>query len=201
MSILDTTEWKYNPAWSLDDDDGKMWNDTELSFRAKGVLGYMRSKPNGWQFSSERIAEDSDDGRRVVLSALNELIANGYISRKKLGSGRVIYQISFDPYVGIGPEIGESALEGYKVIIDECDRECFNVDNKRKSKPKEEEITKLDAIFDAMKDGYSEESAIKAAYDWDEQCDIGKGEKSFRSWLSWKKHCIRMGWLKLITAV
>jgi len=41
-------------------------NDKSVSFKAKGLYAYIHSKPNGWEFSSERIAQESSDGRDSV---------------------------------------------------------------------------------------------------------------------------------------
>lgn len=70
-------------------------NDKKLSFKAKGVFGYLYSKPDGWDFSADRISKDSIDGVKSVSASLKELEKQGYLSRKRQHGGRVVYQISF----------------------------------------------------------------------------------------------------------
>jgi hypothetical protein len=72
-------------------------NDKNLSWKAKGVYAYLYSKPDGWDFSSNRICNDSSDGRKTVLSALKELETAKYLTRKKLGNGRVEYNLDIKP--------------------------------------------------------------------------------------------------------
>ncbi|QGH73071.1 MAG: DnaA [Podoviridae sp. ctviO18] len=70
-------------------------NDKSLSWKAKGLFAYLFSKPDGWQFSGDRISKDSSDGRKATHSGLKELEDKGYIYRQKLGNGRVIYDIKY----------------------------------------------------------------------------------------------------------
>lgn len=71
-------------------------NDDELSAKAKGLFSYMYSKPDDWDFHVDRIAEDMDDGRRAVMTGLQELEDAGYLIRKKQKSGRILYYLRWD---------------------------------------------------------------------------------------------------------
>ena len=66
-------------------------NDKCLSAKAKGVYCYLFSKPDNWDFSSERIANEFSDGEKSIRSALKELEDAGYLERQKLWSGRMDY--------------------------------------------------------------------------------------------------------------
>ena len=60
-------------------------NDKRLSFRARGVLMHLLSKPADWRTRSESIAAQSDkDGRDSVRSAMRELADLGYLVRTKM---------------------------------------------------------------------------------------------------------------------
>jgi len=118
-SILDTTKWRYNPAWSLEDDkEPVIWKDKRLSTRAKGLWGYMRSKPGNWDFSAKRIAEENLDSKNTIARTLNELEDHGYLSKHKLANGRMHYSTATEPYIGVEPKIKRSPLEGLEVIME-----------------------------------------------------------------------------------
>jgi len=72
-------------------------NDKNLSLKAKGLFGYIYSKPVKWEFSVHRIENDSKDGRDSTMMALRELEKSGYLRRKKLKTGKVLYEISYKP--------------------------------------------------------------------------------------------------------
>lgn len=59
--------------------------DERLSFRARGLLAYMLSRPPGWRFSAERIqAESPTEGRQAVAAGLRELSAAGYYRTERV---------------------------------------------------------------------------------------------------------------------
>ena len=58
--------------------------DPRLSYRAKGVLIYLLSRPDDWIVYEREIAKHSTDGPWSVKMAIRELIAAGYITREKL---------------------------------------------------------------------------------------------------------------------
>lgn len=57
--------------------------DSKLSLKAKGLFGYLQSKPNGWNFSAKRISYETVEGVDAVQSGLKELEEHGYLTRKK----------------------------------------------------------------------------------------------------------------------
>lgn len=58
-------------------------NSTQISLKAKGLFAYIQSKPDGWDFSAERIANQVKEGLPAVMSALKELEVNGYLIRQR----------------------------------------------------------------------------------------------------------------------
>lgn len=68
-------------------------NDKNLSAKAKGLYAYLYSKPEGWNFAAERIAQDSTDGERGIRGGLIELEERGYLIREKQKTGRIVYTI------------------------------------------------------------------------------------------------------------
>ena len=110
-SLLDGVEWKHNPVWSLMEDGEEIWGDNRLSLKAKGIWAYMKSKPANWDFSAKRIAADNKDETKSVQRGMKELEDCGYLSKRKLSSGRVHYTLSPESYIGIEPRIDKSSLD------------------------------------------------------------------------------------------
>jgi len=60
-------------------------NDDRLSFRARGVLAWLLSKPADWRVRSEAIAGQSPtEGREAIRTAMRELVELGYLIREKV---------------------------------------------------------------------------------------------------------------------
>ncbi|OOL29420.1 replication protein [Rhodococcus rhodochrous] len=64
-------------------------NDERLSFRARGILIWLLSKPADWRTRSEAIAEQSPrEGREAIRTAMRELAELGYLVREKVQNER-----------------------------------------------------------------------------------------------------------------
>jgi hypothetical protein len=59
-------------------------NDTEISFRAKGLLCYLLSKPDHWSIQVNHLVTVSTEGRDAVYSIIKELEESGYVTKKKV---------------------------------------------------------------------------------------------------------------------
>lgn len=57
--------------------------DGRLSFKARGILAFLLSRPPGWKTSAEKLAKSGIDGERAVKSGLKELEAHGYLKRTR----------------------------------------------------------------------------------------------------------------------
>ena len=62
--------------------------DPRLSLKAKGLLAYLLTKPDGWTVVVAHLVKQSNDGRHAVDQALKELERYGYIIRTKQGRGQ-----------------------------------------------------------------------------------------------------------------
>lgn len=58
--------------------------DKNISWKAKGLFAYMLTLPEDWKFYSSELKNHSKDGKDSTNTGLNELIDNGYISRKPI---------------------------------------------------------------------------------------------------------------------
>ena len=99
--------------------------DTELSWKAKGLLAHLLSRPDDWQVYEIEIQKHARDGRQSTRSALKELIEKGYIDRtqkrddkgKFIGYEYDVYEIPAEvrkPDNG-EPNIGESNTTNYRI--------------------------------------------------------------------------------------
>lgn len=57
--------------------------DRALSWKAKGLLAFLLSRPNNWRFYLTEIERHSTDGRASLQAGIKELIAAGYIARSE----------------------------------------------------------------------------------------------------------------------
>lgn len=84
---------------------------TALSWRARGILAFLLSRPDNWQTSAERLAEQGKEGRDAIRVALKELDTAGYLRRTKVqgegGRWSTIMQV-FDEPQPTGPDPQES---------------------------------------------------------------------------------------------
>lgn len=62
--------------------DKHVFENSKISWKAKGILGYLLSKPNDWKVRIGDLKNKSTDGKSACRSALKELENNGYIIRK-----------------------------------------------------------------------------------------------------------------------
>jgi uncharacterized phage protein (TIGR02220 family) len=76
MPIIHVTK-RENPYAQI---DKRCLEDDRLSWRSKGILAYLLSKPNDWQVSVADLQARGREGREAVQAALKELQAAGYAS-------------------------------------------------------------------------------------------------------------------------
>ena len=72
-------------------------NDKRLSLSAKGLFAYIYSKPETWDFSYLRIANDHPESKNTILKLLTELKNCGYLTRQKHSNGKMSYRLTYEP--------------------------------------------------------------------------------------------------------
>lgn len=82
--------------------DNNIFKNTELSFKATGLLTTMLSLPDSWDFSEEGLTHLKLDNKKSIKSGLKELEEHGYLVRNRIrdSKGRLketIYDIYEEP--------------------------------------------------------------------------------------------------------
>jgi hypothetical protein len=138
-------------------------NNESLSFRAKGLYAYIQSKPDDWDFSSERIAAQSKDGRDSVRAALIELEDAFLLRRIPVRNPANKKIIGFD-YILYASPYKEEAIDGFAVdgfpndgIAN--DGKSVPISNKEYSK---KEISKKEKERDGGEKSFSDEETFVA---------------------------------------
>jgi hypothetical protein len=81
-----------------------LFRDSRLSYKAKGIFGYISTHRDGWQVSIAHLASAGPDGREAVRASLKELERYGYLIRERLRRpngtlGEIVYSITDRPAV------------------------------------------------------------------------------------------------------
>lgn len=69
-------------------------HDTNLSFKAKGLLSFMFSLPDNWNYSIKGISSRSKESEKTIRTILKELEFHKYliIEKKQNALGRFVYE-------------------------------------------------------------------------------------------------------------
>lgn len=94
-------------------------NDENLSMEAMGLLTYMLSKPDGWEFRQDNLGKRFNVGRERMRSTMRCLCEAGYVRRHKendpvTGHIRTITIVSDEPIIdqqAAEPQVGEPKSE------------------------------------------------------------------------------------------
>lgn len=135
-------------------------NDPNISFKAKGMFAYLFSKPDDWNFESNRISKDSSDGRDSTRSALNELEKAGYLIRIKLPNRRMEYVLRYS----------KKANDGKAVIDNDGNShsgETRLLSNKDKESNKDKDIAAVAARAEIQKRNVVKTNNMTIDYNFD----------------------------------
>jgi hypothetical protein len=114
-----------------------VFEDERLSYRAKGVLGYLLSRPNNWKFNKTDLVRRSAEGRDAVYTAIEEL--------KELN------------YLHIYPNYENGKLNGWTWEYDDTPFTPESLENSTTEKQQEiGEIRQLSSTTDFQYDCFSE---------------------------------------------
>ncbi|MFD6296627.1 hypothetical protein ACFWFU_17640 [Streptomyces sp. NPDC060235] len=100
-----------------------LFRDSELSFKAKGIFGYVSTHRDGWQVTLAHLVAVGPDGREAVRAGLKELERYGYLIRERLRRpngtlGEIVYSITDRPAT---PDVALLEATSTRAIEDEHD--------------------------------------------------------------------------------
>ncbi|MEU7061479.1 hypothetical protein [Streptomyces sp. NPDC046197] len=80
----------------------ELFRDSRISYRAKGLFGYISTHHNGWLVTIAALVALGPDGRDAVRAGLNELEKFGYLVRHRVRRpngtlGKIVYSITDRP--------------------------------------------------------------------------------------------------------
>lgn len=123
-------------------------NDPSITLKAKGLFGYIQSKPDGWDFSAERIASQLREGLPAIMSSLKELEAKGYLWRER--------------YIN---ELGHRLARYHLFDIPTFERPT--IENLHRGFPHEENPYIVKPAEYIKKDSTNQETLLKHSYDFE----------------------------------
>src|SRR5882757_1112933 len=91
-----------------------VFNDDHLSLAAKGLLGYLLSRPGNWQVRHAQLQQKLGIGRKLLTKLLIKLEEAGYLEREG-EQGRDEYN-RFMPYNYIVRDIPEPLIAGAPTV-------------------------------------------------------------------------------------
>lgn len=72
--------------------------DRNLSFKAKGLLSFMLSLPDDWDYSLAGLVSVSKENTKAIRTILNELKDNGYLVIEQTRGNRGYYKYNYIIY-------------------------------------------------------------------------------------------------------
>jgi hypothetical protein len=120
------------------------FNDKRLSWEARGVMGYLLSKPDGWECHSYDLINQTSAGRHVIKRIISELQKAGYVHRFRKSEGRNTIKWITEVYET--PELNPHLSKGQKSAIEKeglSKAENYEVESFDDEKPVDIVITDL----------------------------------------------------------
>lgn len=102
-------------------------NNPHISLKAKGLYGYMQSKPDGWTFGVKLIASQCAEGHKAITSALKELEQHHYLYRRNFQGEGGFWKTEYYLYSRPTPPYGVSddgvSRNGTSLVIKKSKKE------------------------------------------------------------------------------
>ncbi len=116
-----------------------IFRDDRLSIEAKGVLGYLLSRPHNWQVRLDHVGRTLRIGRKKLQRIFRELIGAGYVTREQARTAaahrfsEIDYVVRDVPVAPIRPEDAWPGPRGRKGPAEPRGRKGPRIKNTRRS--------------------------------------------------------------------
>lgn len=133
-SIIRVRKDRDNPYTMI---NTRFLSDDRMSWKAKGLLTYLLSKPDNWQVRVTDLIKRSPDGKTAVYSGLNELKKIGYLEKYPVyENGKikhwesVIYETPIEvPEISINDQDNPETIEN-TLLPENLKIENLNIENR-----------------------------------------------------------------------
>ena len=167
--------------------------DKNLSFKAKGLLSFMLSLPDDWDYSMNGLCKVSKESKKAIRSILNELKENGYLVIEQVRGDKGYYKYNYIIYEhpiiveteGNNPDTQKGYADVDTQINSEkiSSKELLNKTNKINKSIDEEESPKVDSFFDLNNHHSLTKDLVKRKYLEPDDVELGKYDNLFRKLL------------------
>lgn len=72
--------------------------DEHLSWRAKGILAYLLSKPDDWVVQIKDVVNHAKEGNKASRSAIQELLQHGYMAKRIVREDGKFVRFEYDVF-------------------------------------------------------------------------------------------------------
>lgn len=151
-----------------------MFEDERLSLKAKGLLGYLLTKPDGWKVRIKDLMNHCSDGERSIRSGIKELKEFGYLTfyrtRDKGSFSGIVWEYDDVPFVmdpDEKPDTEPFEPEVQNSNVEEIDH---NVQNAVVANEHEENIHMQDRLY--ISNRFKDSNQDFNNYDYDYQSII-----------------------------
>lgn len=145
-------------------------NDLSLSYKARGLLLYLLSKPDDWKVVHSDLVKHGTDGPSAVRSGIDELLARGYLSRNQprkqdgtYGEAEyIVYETPYSDYPHTEKPHADNPNTDNRTLLN------TNVTNNpyTKKKVSKEAVKPAVVDFQTIINEFTDNEALKAAV-WD----------------------------------
>lgn len=118
--------------------------DKKLSLKAKGLLSYMLSLPDDWDYSLRGLCAICLEGEKAIRNTLKELEDKGYLYREKING--IQGRFDYDYYIYERPDISPHYHKGHAVKGDTLKGTQINT-NKQNTKKQIDKKDKTKSPF------------------------------------------------------
>ena len=111
--------------------------DKNLSLKAKGLLSWMLSNNNNWDYSIAGIVANCKENETAIRTALDELKQFGYLKINRIAPNNTCNTFKYEYVIYENPEKSTSCLDSDFLYVENLDVENLDVENQVQRNTKE----------------------------------------------------------------